>query len=260
MKLRILLVCIGMIVSALAASASDIIALIDGTTIEGRVEEVTATVIKYRKASNPTGPIYSVETAMVRNVLYENGSVDSFNNQAPVQNTQAQTTPSVPAQQQTTQPQAASQQNQFTYDYQSSPMGTLSDRDLLRMAETDNILLKKAKRCRLIGWIGAGVIFGGVMVLSQVFPKGNCEYASDASNLLMFGGIGLGAAGVWALGWNLAAHHYMKQYRALEYSTANIIQQDILQFGANKLTAGVNVMGSRLTHNQSYGLSLALSF
>lgn len=73
-----------MIVSALAASASDIIALIDGTTIEGRVEEVTATIIKYRKASNPTGPLYSVEIAVVRNVLYENGSVDSFNNQAPV--------------------------------------------------------------------------------------------------------------------------------------------------------------------------------
>lgn len=251
-----------MIVSALAASASDIIALIDGTTIEGRVEEVTSTVIKYRKASNPTGPIYSVEIAVVRNVLYENGTVDSFNNQPPVQNTQAQNTPSVPSQQQTTQPQAATQQNQFTYDYQSSPMGTLSDRDLLRMAETDNILLKKAKRCRLIGWIGAGVIFGGVMALSQVCPfeEYSGGYESNGGNLIPYAAIAVGSAGLWALGWNLEARHYMKQYRELEYSSANIIQQDILQFGANKLTASLNVMGSRLTHNQSYGIGLALSF
>lgn len=214
-----------MIVSTLAASASDIIALIDGTTIEGRVEEVTSTVIKYRKASNPTGPIYSVEIAVVRNVLYENGAVDSFNNQAPVQNTQAQNTPSVPSQQQTTQPQASTQQNQFTYDYQSSPMGTLSDRDLLRMAETDNILLKKAKRCRLIGWIGAGVIFGGVMALSQACPF-DVEYTSDAGNLVPYAAIAVGSAGLWALGWNLRANYYMKQYHELEYSSANIIQQD----------------------------------
>lgn len=248
-----------MIVSALAASASDIIALIDGTTLEGRVEEVTATVIKYRKASNPTGPLYSVEIAVVRNVLYENGTVDSFNNQAPVQNTQAQNTPSVPSQQQTLQPQAATQQNQFTYDYQSSPMGTLSDRDLLRMSGEDDILLRKAKRCRLVAWVGAGVIFGGVMVLSQVFPRGGYD-KSAAPNVLMFGGIGLGSAGLWALGWNIGANYYMKQYRELEYASANIIQQDILQFGANKLTASVNVMGTRLTHNQSYGIGLALSF
>ncbi len=249
-----------MIVSALAASASDIIALIDGTTIEGRVEEVTATVIKYRKASNPTGPLYSVEIAVVRNVLYENGTVDSFNNQAPVQNTQAQNTPSVPSQQQTLQPQAATQQNQFTYDYQSSPMGTLSDRDLLRMAETDNILLKKAKRCRLIGWIGAGVIFGGVMALSQACPIDDVYSPSDAGNLAQYAAIAVGAAGLWALGWNLKAHFLMKQYRELEYASANIIQQDLIQFGSNKLTASVNVMGSRLTHNQSYGIGLALSF
>lgn len=51
----------------------------------------------------------------------------------------------------------------------------------------------------------------------------------------------------------------MKKYNNLFYS-ANIIQQDIIQFGSNKLTASVNVMGSRLTHNQSYGLGLALSF
>lgn len=257
MKLRILLVCIGMIVSALAASASDIIALIDGTTIEGRVEEVTATVIKYRKASNPTGPIYSVETAMVRNVLYENGTVDSFNNQAPIQNTQAQNTPSVPAQQQTTQPQAASQQNQFTYDYQSSPMGTLSDRDLLRMAETDNILLKKAKRCRLVGWIGGAVwIVGGITASALLIN----DHGSEQTGFMLeaIGG-SIAVGGLWALGWNLRANYLMKKYNNLLYS-ANIIQQDILQFGANKLTAGVNVMGSRLTHNQSYGLSLALSF
>lgn len=245
-----------MIVSALAASASDIIALIDGTTIEGRVEEVTATVIKYRKASNPTGPIYSVETAMVRNVLYKNGTVDSFNNQAPVQNTQAQNTLSVPIQQQTPQPQAATQQNQFTYDYQSSPMGTLSDRDLLRMAETDNILLKKAKRCRLIGWIGCAVWIAGGITASQLLITDDSNHSKYM--LAAIGG-SIAVGGLWTLGWNLRANYLMKKYNNLFYS-ANIIQQDIIQFGSNKLTASVNVMGSRLTHNQSYGLGLALSF
>lgn len=240
MKLRLLLLCFVLLTSALAATASDIIALIDGTRIEGRVEEITSTVIKYRKASNLTGPLYTVEISSVSNIVYDNGSVDNFNPQQPVQDV-----PAIADQSQTTAPQ-----NAFANSSTTNGERYMSDSELLiLMNEESPDYLKKAKRCRLIGWIGAPVmgalLFYGSGMLLDDFNIGVC--------------IGAGAAALWALGWNLRANYLKRQYNSDLYSI-NIISRDILTMGSNKLTAGLNVMGNRLTHEHTYGLSLALNF
>lgn len=248
MKLRLLLLCFGVLIFALTATASDVIALIDGTSIEGRVEEVTSTVIKYRKASNLSGPIYTIEISTVRNIVYENGSVDTFNSQPSALE--------VPL-------QAVAEQSQATELRDSVPQGDMtngarfiSDRELLQMSFGDNHYLKRAKTCRIIGWGGAPVMFGLVYLAGYIWPKDGF-HGSDSN--VQFACIGAGVAAVWALGWNLRANYLIRQYNNELYSV-NIISQDILNIGSNKLTAGVNVMGNRLTHDHTYGLSLALSF
>lgn len=229
-----------MLISVLTATASDIIALIDGTRIEGRVEEITSTVIKYRKASNLTGPLYTVEISSVSNIVYENGAVDNFNPQPSAQNE-----PAIAEQPQTIVPQ-----NAYANSYITNGERNVSDSELLVIASADGTdYLKKAKRYRLIGWIGSPLVGISLFCLSAPLLD---DYNIGAC-------IGVGSAALWALGWNLSANYLKKQYNSDLYSI-NIISQDILNIGANKLAAGINVMGNRLTHEHTYGLSLALSF
>ncbi|MEZ0487759.1 hypothetical protein [Fibrella aquatica] len=74
------------IVSLLTATltyAQDNIILRNGEEIPAKVLEVTPTDLKYRKAANPEGPIY---TATLRDVLlikYANGTKDTFGNDRP---------------------------------------------------------------------------------------------------------------------------------------------------------------------------------
>ena len=58
--------------------AQDVITLKKGKTIEGKVIEVTPTKVKYKKASNPEGPTYSLAKSEVMHVQYENGEKESF--------------------------------------------------------------------------------------------------------------------------------------------------------------------------------------
>jgi tetratricopeptide (TPR) repeat protein len=56
----------------------DLIILHNGDDIEGRVLEVSEGTIKYRKASNIDGPIYTTDKSLVFMIRYKNGSKDVF--------------------------------------------------------------------------------------------------------------------------------------------------------------------------------------
>ena len=58
MKLRNLF--LSMLFCATAASAQDVITKTDGSKLEAKVEEITESVVRYRKASNPNGPVYTI--------------------------------------------------------------------------------------------------------------------------------------------------------------------------------------------------------
>jgi hypothetical protein len=60
--------------------AQDTIRFTDGSTQSGRVQEVSSILIKYKKADNPNGPLFSVPVKQVYMIIYENGSRDFFNN------------------------------------------------------------------------------------------------------------------------------------------------------------------------------------
>ena len=75
MKYLLVLVLLGF---SLIISAQDVIVMKDGATVISKVEEITPTYIKYRKASNLQGPIYSIKLSDVNAINYENGQRDVF--------------------------------------------------------------------------------------------------------------------------------------------------------------------------------------
>ena len=70
------MICFMMI--SLFTFSDDVIALRSGDIINAVVNEVTSTEIKYKKSSNPKGPLYSIEKEKVLSIKYSNGEVEKF--------------------------------------------------------------------------------------------------------------------------------------------------------------------------------------
>lgn len=61
-----------------ALFAQDVIITKQSTRIDAKIVEVSDTEIRYKKHSNPDGPVFVINTEKVSSVLYENGEVQSF--------------------------------------------------------------------------------------------------------------------------------------------------------------------------------------
>lgn len=59
--------------------AQDIISLKSGETLKVKVEESTASRIRYKKFNNLEGPIYVIDKTAISKITYENGKVENFN-------------------------------------------------------------------------------------------------------------------------------------------------------------------------------------
>lgn len=66
-------------VSALSASAQDILVRKGGDVENVKVLEVTPTEVKFKKAGNPNGPTFTERRSNLISVKYENGEVQKFN-------------------------------------------------------------------------------------------------------------------------------------------------------------------------------------
>lgn len=64
----------------LEAFANDVIVLKDNTRIDAKIEEVSSSAIKYRMVSNLDGPIFVQETDQIAVIIYDNGTVKTYNN------------------------------------------------------------------------------------------------------------------------------------------------------------------------------------
>ena len=58
--------------------AQDIIYKLDGSEIKANVTDILDDNVKYKKFDNPDGPTYSISTANIEKIKYENGSIDKF--------------------------------------------------------------------------------------------------------------------------------------------------------------------------------------
>lgn len=215
-------------------SAQDVITKTDGTKLDAKVEEITETTIRYRKASNPTGPVYNIPISSVASILYQNGTTEKFSSD--------------------TSPQP-------TYINKSSAF-TINDYQLLQMSANyvnPAELYAKAKKHRKIGWIGGGVMLGSMIVVGSVY----LAIDPDDDGVAYFAaciGSGLVGGGIWCLGWNLSAKSLINKARTAEIYSATIIGNEICRFGDKSLMAGVNVMGNQMTRTHGLGLSLSLNF
>lgn len=64
--------------ASLMSMAQDVIVKKDGTTIQGKVMEISETEIKYKKWSNQDGPLYSIKRSSVDLINYQNGDIELF--------------------------------------------------------------------------------------------------------------------------------------------------------------------------------------
>ena len=140
---------------------------------------------------------------------------------------------------------------------------SISDAQLLKMANlytSDEMLIKKAKKYRMIGWIGGGIcLAAGIIVGIGLYLDD--YYIEDQLDLpLIVGGGCAGVGAAWSLGFNLKANSLMKQAREIQSYTSTIIEKEFFKFGDNSLSAGINLMGNRMVNSHSLGLSLGLNF
>lgn len=80
-KMRLLMsgLCLVLALQTLAQNAkTDIIIKRDNSKIEAVVVEMDDQNIKYRKAENLSGPLYTISKGDVVSILYRNGEVESF--------------------------------------------------------------------------------------------------------------------------------------------------------------------------------------
>jgi len=76
-----------------SVNALDLIALKNGDIIEGKVVEISATEIRYRRANNLTGPMIVISRDSVYSIKYENGTTEVMGG-SPAGGTPATTAPS----------------------------------------------------------------------------------------------------------------------------------------------------------------------
>lgn len=58
--------------------AQDIIVRTDSSRIQAKVSEVSGSEVRYKRFDNPNGPTYTVSTADVARIIYQNGTSDVF--------------------------------------------------------------------------------------------------------------------------------------------------------------------------------------
>lgn len=78
MKQNIYTTLILVFASILSFKAQDMLVKSDGTIVKAKIIEIGEDVIKYKKADNPDGPVYSISTENLTSINYENGTVEKF--------------------------------------------------------------------------------------------------------------------------------------------------------------------------------------
>lgn len=65
---------------AVSLFATDIIILKNSTRIDAVIQEVSQSEVKYKKASSPNGPSFILSTSEIVSIVYDNGEVQTFDN------------------------------------------------------------------------------------------------------------------------------------------------------------------------------------
>lgn len=221
-----ILMMLSLLLCWLTGTAQDVIVNKDGTSLLGKVVEVTDTEVKYRKADNPDGPIYTLKTADLMRINYENGQSDIFAKDG--------MTPS------TVLP---------------SPTGNVKDTSLLNIYKKEGIDYSLPKKLKLTAFIGGGVLIAtGIALMASSKPR---EYYNPGT---FYAGVATAAVGVaWIPTFYFMAKHKQKKINEMELLSAPLYRQDIFETGGKSLSIGVDYMADRVK-TRTLGLGMTFKF
>lgn len=242
MKLKLILLLALFVVTALGASAQDIITTNDDTSFAAKVIEITPDAVKYKKFNNLEGPLYTIPVKDIKVITYENGTKEVFNKTAtPKTETTAPQPQATPAA--TPSPTTSNYQNMMTNQHQS-------DARLLAMTYSKSYpekLESRAKTCKWIAWIGGTALIGTGIYYFLIYQ----DDWGDGNDAL--GGIMTGAGALWFGGFYFASYRLNKKAR--EIRRATLVENTIFQSGKNRLNAGIDLLSDRSQHALGVGLS-----
>lgn len=132
--------------------SNDILVLKDGTQLDVILVEVSDKQVKYRKANNPTGPLFVKEIANITSIMYANGEKEDF--------TQENVKVAVESPIQTQTPQKTQQQVMIQSQQQLSASNRNTAQDIA-LARVDN--------------------YSGVCVFTDCVPLAKYEVLGDIS-------------------------------------------------------------------------------
>ena len=66
----------------IAAAKCDLIIKTNSEKIEALIQEVSDTEIRYKKANNPTGPMFVIKISEISSIVYANGEVQAIEHKA----------------------------------------------------------------------------------------------------------------------------------------------------------------------------------
>ncbi len=211
----------------LTGVAQDIIIKRDGSQLTGKVLEITETVVKYKKADNPDGPLYSISVDDIVRINYENGNADIF-----VDDT-------------TTTPASVLAGN----------TGKVSDTELYKMYKLQDNPYKVPNRIRTWGFIGGGAMVAAGVAIILASPTDEWGNISNAC----FIGIGVAGAGIATMtSCYFISQHKRANIKKKLYS-AQLFRQDVLDFDDKALSIGVDLLADR-DRTRTLGLGMTFKF
>lgn len=242
-----------MLVTWFGCLAQDVITMANGESISAIVTEIGGSDVKYKKASNPNGPTYTVARKEIARILYQNGETEYFSEskKEAVQHTVIPETPAETAER--------SNSNQTIIYTGSYNPGRVSDAGLMKAYIIERA--NKMKKTSIIGGsclMGLGVAaFVGIAIWTRTTDGWSDEGISE--NTLIGAAIGAPLV-IGGAVWMLAAHHRAnKLIQSVNYMS--LLEQEVFSSRHNALTASVDYIQSRgYCRSNGVGLSLKYTF
>lgn len=239
-----------MLVGWLGCRAQDVIVFANGESVAAIVTEIGGNEVKYKKASNPNGPTYTIERKDISHINFQNGETEYFTKK------EAADTASKPID---VEPTVVQQENSAYSYVGSNDQNRVSDAALMKA-----YTLERAKKIKKRSIIGGSCLAGlglAAFVGISIWTRSDDNWSDDSiAEHTMIGGVIGGALVVGGGVWILAGHHQAKQMiQSVDY--VSLMECDLFSKGRNALSASVDFVKSNgFCKSNGLGLSLKYTF
>ena len=219
---------------------NDVIVTKNNEKIEAIIQEINASTIKYKKLSDPEGPVFTIEKTEISSILYGNGETEKYDEKPQIYYDEIAVQPPVTPYGKST-PKV------------NLPIKTVRDWDSNQLRANYKFYLSKSENYRKMGTIG---LIGGVVLtgagIGVMASSGNGNSFNDLGNFV--GGYMMFLAGLGA-GIPLTIVGFIKKK---SYAQKALLVKDELRRRNEPLSLKVNPLFNPAT--QSAGLIVRVTF